>query len=154
MPLLLAIDRNEQKLRLERHSAAGGIVAEDLAAGAIETAKIADSGITTAKIADANVTTAKLASGAATLPKMTFTGLKVLAAAGRNGAGAITLTGTVVGDRLIAAFGAPTAGGALAAAVVGTTFESAVTVADQIQQASGSNLSTNTYIFILAPAAA
>jgi hypothetical protein len=36
----------------------------------------------------------------------------------------------------------------------GTDFEAAVTVADQVQQASASNLSANTYVFILIPAAA
>lgn len=156
MGLKLAIDRVEQKNRLEKHSMPGGIVADDLAADAIGVGAdaIAALAITEAKIAAGAVTSTKLGAGAATLPKVTFTGLKVLSAAGRNGSGAITLTGTVVGDRLVAAFGAPTAGGALAAAVVGTTFEAAVTVADQIQQASASNLSSNTYIFILAPAAA
>ena len=77
-----------------------------------------------------------------------------LAAAGKNGAGAITLTGTAIGDRLVAVFGAPTAGGALEAKVPGTDFEAAVTVADQIQQVSAGNLSAKTYVFVLIPAAA
>jgi len=106
-----------------------------------------------ASIATAAVTVAKLGAGAATLPKVTFTGIKVLAAAGRNGAGAITLTGAVIGDRVIVAFGAPTAGGALAAPAAGT-WESAITVTDQIQQASASNLTANTYVFTLVPATA
>lgn len=87
-----------------------------------------------------------------TLAKLSLTGLKTLAAAGRNGAGAITLTGAAVGDRVAIVFGAPTAGGALAAPAVGT-FEASVTVADQVQQVSASNLSTNTYVFVLIPAA-
>lgn len=143
MGLQLQIDRLEQKMQLERLASPGGI----------QTADIADANVTAAKLASAAVTTAKLAAGAGTLPKSDFTGLKVLAAAGRNGAGAITLTGTVAGDRLIAVFGAPTAGGTLQVKVVGTDFESVVTVQDQIQQASASNLSTNTYVFLLIPAA-
>lgn len=134
MALQLDISRPEQKARLEAKASPAGVATDDLAAG--------------------SVTTAKMAAGAATLPKSDFTGLKVLAAAGRSGAGAITLTGTVIGDRLIAVFGAPTAGGTLQVKAVSTDFEAVVTVADQIQQASASNLSTNTYVFLLIPAAA
>jgi hypothetical protein len=105
-------------------------------------------------IADAAVTTAKLAAGAATLHKIDTSGLKCLAAAGKNGSGVVTLTGAAIGDRLVAVFGAPTAGGALEVKVPGTDFEAAVTVTDQIQQASATNLSTKTYVFILIPAAA
>ena len=105
-------------------------------------------------IANAAVTTAKLAAGAATLPKIDASGIKCLAAAGKNGAGAIALTGAAIGDRLVVVFGAPTAGGALEAKVLGTDFEAAVTVTDQIQQVAAANLSTKTYVFILIPAAA
>jgi hypothetical protein len=105
-------------------------------------------------IADGAVTTAKLASGAATLPKIDMTGITCLAAAGKNGAGAVTLTGAAIGNRLVAVFGAPIAGGALEAKVPGTDFESAVTVADEIQQLSAGNLSARTYVFVLIPAAA
>jgi hypothetical protein len=108
----------------------------------------------TTAIADGAVTTTKLAAGAATLPKIDVSGIKCLAAAGKNGSGAVTLTGTAIGDRVVAVFGAPTAGGALAVKLPGTDFEAAVTVADQIQQLSASNLSANTYVFILIPAAA
>lgn len=76
---------------------------------------------------------------------------RVLAAAGRNGAGAVTLTGAVVGDRVTAVIGAPTAGGTLATG--SAAFEAVITVANQVQQSSASNLSSNTYIFILQPAA-
>lgn len=154
MGLNLDIQRPEQALRLRKHSMPGGIESDDLAAGAMGTSAIADLGVTTGKLAAGAVTTAKIAAGAATLPKSDFTGMKVLAAAGRNGAGAITLTGAAVGDRLIAVFGAPTAGGDLQVKAVGTDFEAAVTVVDQIQQVSASNLSANTYVFLLIPAAA
>ena len=108
----------------------------------------------TTAIADGAVTTTKLASAAVTLPKIGITGIKCLAAAGKNGSGAVTLTGTAVGDRLLAVFGAPTAGGALEVKLPVTDFEAAVTVADQIQQVSAGNLSTKTYVFLLIPAAA
>jgi hypothetical protein len=108
----------------------------------------------TTAIADGAVTTAKLASAAATLPKIDTAGIKVLAAAGKNGSGAVTLTGAAIGDRVVAVFGAPTVGGALEAKLPGTDFESAVTVTDQVQQLSADNLSTKTYVFVLIPAAA
>ena len=103
---------------------------------------------------DASAGTTTLKAGSVALTKIGITGIKCLAAVGKNGAGAITLTGAAVGDRLVAVFGAPSAGGALEAKVPGTDFEAAVTVADQIQQASVSNLSANTYVFVLIPAAA
>ena len=108
----------------------------------------------TTAIADAAVTAAKLAPGAATLPKIDTTGIKCLGAVGKNGAGAVALAGAAIGDRLVAVIGAPTAGGALETKVPGTDFEAAVTVTDQIQQVSATNLSTKTYVFILIPAAA
>src|SRR5512138_3105003 len=102
---------------------------------------------------DASAGTTTLKGGSVALTKIGLTGIKCLAAAGKNGAGAVTLTGAAVGDRLVAVFGAPTAGGALEAKVPGTDYEAAVTVENQIQQASASNLSANTYVFILIPAA-
>jgi hypothetical protein len=105
-------------------------------------------------IIDASAGTAILGPGAVTLPKIDATGIKCLATAGKNGAGAITLTGAAIGDRLIAVFGAPTGGGALETKVPGMDFEAAVTVPDQIKQVSASNLSSRTYVFILIPAAA
>lgn len=103
---------------------------------------------------DAAAGTTTLKAGSVALTKIGLTGIKCLAAAGKNGAGAVTLTGAAVGDRLVAVFGAPTAGGTLETKVPGTDFEAAVTVENQIQQASASNLSANTYVFILIPAAA
>lgn len=122
--MLLRLDRPEQEQQLIRHSKPGGL------------------------------NTADIAAGGATLPKISFTGLKVLAAAGKSSAGAITLTGTAVGDRLVAVFGAPTAGGALAVKLPGTDFESTVSVVNQIQQLVGTDLSASTYVFIFAPATA
>lgn len=74
-----------------------------------------------------------------------FSGLKFITAAGRTGAGAITLTGAVVGDVVIGVAGL--SAGALGAAM--SSFESAITVVNQVQQSSASNLSANNYLFVL-----
>ncbi len=76
--------------------------------------------------------------------------LKTYSAAGRNGAGAITVTGTKVGDLVVGALGYVTGTGAITA-LSNSSFESVVTVADQIQQSSGSNLTANTYVFLVQP---
>lgn len=93
----------------------------------------------------------ELSPGAVTGAKLSDTPFKTLKAAGRNNVGAITLTGAAVGDRVVVVFGAPTAGGALVEAKA--SFESAITVVNQIQQSSASDLSTNTYVFVLIAAA-
>lgn len=74
-----------------------------------------------------------------------LTGLKALSFDGRNGAGAITLTGAVVGDKVLAVFGLTEGalGGALA------SFEATITVVDQIQQSDVANLSANNYVALL-----
>jgi hypothetical protein len=67
----------------------------------------------------------------------------------------IALVGTAVGDRLVAAFGSATAGGALLPIVNNASvFEATVTVINEIQQTSVANLAAFTYVFLLAPAAA
>jgi hypothetical protein len=66
--------------------------------------------------------------------------------AGLSGAGSILVTGTSVGEHVIAIFGAPTAGGALLMpGAVG--FETQISVAGYIQLAG--NLSFDTFIAIL-----
>lgn len=72
---------------------------------------------------------------------------KFLVASGANGAGAITLTGAAVGDRVVAVI--PQTTGQNFVAPGGSDFETAITVADQIQQASSSDLRTYRYLFIL-----
>ena len=70
-----------------------------------------------------------------------------LFAAGRNGAGSITLTGAKVGDKVAgpgAAYNTTTPG-----MVAAGTFESTITVADAIQQISASNLSASSFLFTL-----
>jgi hypothetical protein len=72
-------------------------------------------------------------------------GLKLLSFDGRSGAGAITLTGAAVGDYVIMVTGLTE--GALGNA--STSFEGAITVINQIQQSSASNLSANNYLALL-----
>ncbi len=67
---------------------------------------------------------------------------------GNNGAGACTLTGAAVGDRVIGIAGLST--GALGFA--DASFEATITVADQIQQSNAGNLSANNYLVALLPA--
>ncbi len=74
-----------------------------------------------------------------------FAKLKTISFDGRSGAGAITATGAVVGDKVLAVFGIT--GGALGAA--GASFEATITVINQIQQSSASNLSANDYVAVL-----
>lgn len=71
--------------------------------------------------------------------------LKMISFDGRSGAGACTATGAVVGDLVLAVFSMTE--GALGAA--GASFEGAVTVINQIQQSSASNLSANNYVALL-----
>jgi len=117
------------------------------------TADIADNAVTNAKIGAAAVDTTELAAGACTLPKFDHAGIKVLRFDGVGGPGPATLTGAVVGDRVLAVFGVTTA----TAAMVGdgaANFEAVITVDGQIQQAAGGDLSGNDYIAILIPAQA
>jgi hypothetical protein len=67
------------------------------------------------------------------------------AAAGLNGAGAVTVTGAKVGDLVLAVINLTTPGQAA------SSFESTVSVAGQVQQSSTSNLSGNNYLFIVQP---
>ncbi len=78
--------------------------------------------------------------------KSLFSGLKFITVDGRNAAGAITATGAVVGDTVVGVAGLTA--GALGAA--DASFEGTITVADQIQQSSASNLSANDYLVVLA----
>lgn len=77
--------------------------------------------------------------------KALFSGLKVITVDGKNGAGAVTATGAAVGDTVLAVAGLTS--GALGAA--DASFESTITVADEIQQSSVSNLSANDYLVVL-----
>ena len=72
-------------------------------------------------------------------------GLKTISFNGKNGAGAISAVGAVAGDKVIDVFGITS--GALGS--VDTLYETTITVNDQIQQSSGSDLSTKIYVALL-----
>lgn len=134
---------------------------EHIADGAIDLAHMAANSVDSDQYVDGSIDTAHLAAGAATLPKLDlFTGLKVLGADGANSTGGdaqVTLTGTVIGDRVVAIFGAVKVAhaGAFKLPTIPTHFEGTITVTDKIvQKQAAGDLSANTYIFILAPAAA
>ena len=133
----------------------GAITTAKLASGAVTTAKLGALAVDTAQLAAGAVETAKLDAGAVTGPKVDLSTLKVLSAVGNNGATTtLAVTGVLATDRLIAAFSAPTAGGALVAHPIGTDFAATPTANDQIDQLSVADLSDDTVVFILLPAAA
>ena len=105
-------------------------------------------GVDTAQLANGAVTSAKLASGAVTAGKIGYNVIATYEAAGRATAGAITTTGTKVGDKVIAVLGRVTST-AVWVGLANSDFESTVTVANQIQQSTGTNLSANTYVFLV-----
>lgn len=72
-------------------------------------------------------------------------GAKLLSFDGRNGAGACTLTGAAVGDIVLRVTGLTE--GALGNA--GASFESTITVVNQIQQSAAGDLSANNYLVLL-----
>lgn len=111
----------------------GDIATAEIANGAVTAAKLASDAVETAKIKDANVTAAKLASAA-----LWFSGFT-----GHNGAGACTLTGAKVGDVVAGVVNITDGGNA------GALYESVVTVADQVQQSSASDLSTKLFSVLL-----
>src|SRR5277367_883719 len=96
---------------------------------------VADSGATVdfSAVAPANVKlpagiAPKLGPGAVTLPKMSFTGLTLLKGVVVAAPGAFTLTGSTVGQRVLAIIGNLSAGGPLLVFVPGTDFEAAISV--------------------------
>lgn len=148
------------------------VTAQKIASNAVTNAKLADDAVDSAEIADGavdlahmsansvdsdqyvdgSIDTVHLSAGAATPPKIATTGIKYLKFDGKNGAGAITLTGAAVGDRVFAIFGVKGSDATMVAG--GTDFESTITVVNQIQQSLAGDLSGNDYIAILLPAAA
>lgn len=131
--------------------------------GEVTTAMLADDAVTAAKVADGAIdAAAKIAGGVVPPTKLVGTGIKTGHFVGRNGAGAITLTGAAVGDRVFCGWLSGDASDNLTKGEgsVGTTatftalFEATITVVNQIQQASASDLSDNKYTVILIPAAA
>lgn len=72
-------------------------------------------------------------------------GIKMISFDGRNGAGACTATGAVVGMKVLAVFGMTA--GALGTAAA--SFETTITVINQIQQSAAGDLSLNDYTALL-----
>jgi hypothetical protein len=66
-------------------------------------------------------------------------------AAGSNGAGAITVASAVKGDTVVSVTNLT------APADASSSFEAVVSVTGQVQQTSASNLSGNTYLFLVYP---
>lgn len=84
------------------------------------------------------------AIGLQLVTEMTPAKTKLYSIAGRNGAGACTMTGAKVGDKVVGVI--DLAAGSVSAAA---SFESTVTVADQLQQSSASNLSAVKYAVLV-----
>lgn len=107
------------------------------------------SSVGSTQLATGAVTSAKLASGAVTAGKLGYAAMVPYSASGLSSAGAITTTGTKVGDKVLAVMGFVTSS-SVWVGLDTTHFESVVTVNDQIQQSSGA-LNANTYIFLVQP---
>jgi hypothetical protein len=104
--------------------------------------------IGTTQLADGGVTNAKLGAAAVTGTKLSPTGITSGSFAGSNGAGACTLVGATVGQRVFALFEIDTASGTVGEQ---SKFESTITVNGQIQQSNAGNLSAKKYAVILLP---
>ena len=74
-----------------------------------------------------------------------LTGLKFISFDGINGAGACTATGAAVGDKVLYVAGLTESALGNASAA----FEATITVINQVQQSSVSNLSANNYLAVL-----
>lgn len=94
-------------------------------------------------IGSRKVTTPKLDTDAVTGPKLAASAFRMLTFTGRNLAGACTLTGAKVGDKVIGVANLTTPGNAAA------KFEATITVANQIQQGAAENLSAAIFLVIL-----
>jgi hypothetical protein len=97
---------------------------------------------TTALITPSALTDAT-ASAIATATPIMFAKLYVISFTGKNNTGACTATGTAVSDVVLGVAGISTVGKA------STYFEAVVTVVDQIQQSSASDLSTKSYTALI-----
>lgn len=96
-------------------------------------------GVSTAKLADGAATAAKIGTSAVTAAKLAAAQKRRYFVLGRNGAGAVTLTGALVGDKLDGAVNLAAGPGANLDRT--TAFEATITVVNQIQQTSASDLS-------------
>lgn len=96
----------------------------------------------TVTITNGAVTTSKLAANAVTGPKLSSSAFKSAVFTGHNGTGAVTLTGTKVGDKVLMLVDLTDSTDGSA------SFEATITVNDQIQQTSASNLSAKTFTIL------
>ena len=122
--------------RVSVKSATVGEIVFDLARkelAAIGTSNLQDDAVSTAKIADNAVTGPLLAAGAFLSAVVT----------GSNGAGACALVGAKVGDKVVMNVNLSDATDDQ------TSFETTITVVDQIQQTSASDLSTKKFAVLL-----
>ena len=110
-----------------------GLSSKHLAAGAVDATQIASGA----------VTATKLGSNAVTGTKLSVSALAFLVFNGVNGAGACTLTGAKVGDKVVGVTN-------LTDGSSGTSsFEATISVANQIQQSDAANLSTKKFNILL-----
>jgi len=119
------------------------IAAADIDSNAVETAKINALAVTAAKIASNAVTTAKILDANVTALKVADSALVFTGFTGKNLAGACTLTGAKAGD-IVTGVVSISDGGSAAA-----SFETTITVSDQIQQTAASDLSTKKFSTLL-----
>ena len=110
-----------------------GLSSKHLAAGAVDSTQLASSAVSTVKIA----------ANAVTGPKLDPTALKYSAFTGKNGAGACTLTGAKVGDKVTGVVNITDGSDASA------SFEGTITVVDKIQQSAAGDLSTKKFSVLL-----
>jgi hypothetical protein len=104
-----------------------------------------------AQLSVGSVGTTSLAGNSVSGPKLSPTGVKSGNFAGRIGPGSIPLLGAAVGDRVFTIFRVDAAEGATGRIA---SFQSVITVADQIQQTDPGNLTGLVFVaLLLAPAA-
>jgi hypothetical protein len=125
----------------------------NIAAGAVTATELATGTVDATQLASGSVTNAKLGAAAVTGTKLAATGIVSGSFAGHNNTGACTLTGATVGQRVLILARIDDAAGAVTTEQ-SAAFESTITVADQIQQTSASNLSAQKFLVVLMPVAA
>lgn len=125
------------------HIGAKQVTQAKIADNAVGAGQLANGAVGTTQLGSNAVTSAKVASNAITAAKVADAAMKLSAFTGKNGAGACTLTGAKVGD-VVAGVVCITDGDDQAA-----NFETAITVADEIQQSSAGNLGAKKYSVLL-----
>lgn len=103
------------------------------------------SGTVTVNVAAGGVTATQLGASSVTAAKLAAAQKRRYFVLGRNGAGPVTLTGALVGDKLDGAVNLAAGPGASLDRT--TAFEATITVANQIQQTSASDLSSDAIQF-------